>query len=60
MPAIEHREIGVWVEDREDEASLRLKYAVKLSNRGQWRGNERNGQIADDTTERVVLHGKAL
>ena len=41
MPAIEHREIGVWVEDREDQAPLRMEYAVQLSNRDQWRGDER-------------------
>ena len=41
MPAIEHREIGVWVENREDQAPLRMEHAVQLSNRDQWRRDER-------------------
>ena len=41
VPAIEHLEIGVGVEDREDQTPLRMEYAVQLSNRDQWRGDER-------------------
>lgn len=41
MLAVEHREIGIWVEDCEDEAPFRMERAVQLSNRDQWRGDER-------------------
>ena len=41
VPAIEHREIGIGVEDREDQAPLRMEHAVQLPNREQWRGDER-------------------
>ncbi len=41
MTAIEDREIGVGVEDREDQAPLRMEHAVQLPNRDQWRGDER-------------------
>src|SRR4249920_1737513 len=37
-----------------------MEYAVQLSNRDQWGGDEWKGQIADNTMERVVLNGKAL
>ena len=60
MPAIEHREISVGVEDREDQAPLRMKHAVQLTNRDQWRGDERERQIADDAVEGLVLEGKTL
>ena len=60
MPAIEHREIGVGVEDCEDQAPLRMKHAVQLTNRDQWRGDERERQIADDAVEGLVLEGKTL
>ena len=60
MPAIEHRKIGVGVEDREDQAPLRMEHAVQLTNRDQWRVDERERQIADDAVEGVVLEGKAL
>lgn len=60
MPAIEHREIGVGVEYREDQAPLRMEHTVQLPNRDQWRRDEREGQIADDAMEGVILDGKAL
>ena len=60
MPAIEHRKIGVGVEDRDDQASLRMEHAIQLSNCVQWRGDEWEGQIADTAMEGVVLEGKAL
>ena len=41
MPAIEYREISVGVEDCEDQAPLRMEYAVQLPNCDQWRGDER-------------------
>lgn len=41
MLAIEHREIGIGVENREDQAPLRMEDAVQLPNCDQWRGDER-------------------
>src|SRR6266849_10548438 len=60
MPAIEDREIGVWVEDREDQAPFRTEHAVQLPNRNQWGGDKWERQIADDSMEGAVFEEKAL
>ena len=36
MPAIEHGEVSVGVEHRENQAPLRMEYAVQFPNRNQW------------------------